>query len=111
MSNTTQQTVGTYPLVEKYLSRIPKDLRELLGPATDRLDEFEAALKSLRLKEEERYYVMQLQRRHGLSIRPSESVKRTMIRARLAIVRKRREGVEDDDLIDQNDPLPVDPLE
>jgi hypothetical protein len=111
MSNTTNLTVGRYPLLEKYLARIPEDLRDLLVPATDHLDEFEAAIKSLRLKEEERYYVMQLQRRHGLPIRPAETVKETMIRARLTLLRKRREEAEEDDGLDLNDPLPVDPLE
>jgi len=111
MNETTHETIGRHSLVEKYLARVPEDLRDLLGPKDDQTDDFASAVKALRLKEEERYYVMHLQRRHGLSIRPNESVKRTMIRARLTILHKRRESADDEDCFDLNDPLPVDPLE
>ena len=111
MNETTQEATGRHFLLEKYLARIPEDLRDLLAPSSDHLEEFELAIKSLRLKEEERYYVMQLQRRHGLPIRPFETVKETMIKVRLTILRRRRENAEDDGGVDLSDPLPVDPLE
>ncbi len=111
MNESTNQTTSRYFLTEKYLSRLPEDIRYLLAPAADRRDEFEAAIKSLRRKEEERYYVMRLQKRYGLPIRPSETVKETMIRARLIILRRRHEMVEDDPGVVLNDPMPVDPLE
>jgi len=111
MKESSQQTTSRYFLLEKYLARIPEDIRYLLAPAADRLKEFEEAIKSLRRKEEERYYVMRLQRRYGLPIRPFETVKETMIRARLTILRKRREQAEEDTGVDLIDPLPVDPLE
>jgi hypothetical protein len=111
MNETTHEVIGQHPLVAKYLARVPEDIRDLLTPSVDQIGQFAAAVKALRLKEEERYYVLHLQRRHGLPIRPTETVKETMIRARLTILRKRREGVDEDELIDPNDPLPVDPLE
>jgi hypothetical protein len=111
MNETTHEAIGKHSLVEKYLARVPEDLRDLLGPKDGQAEDFAVAVKALRLKEEERYYVMHLQRRHGLAIRPNESVKRTMIRARLSILRKRQEGADDEDCFELNDPLPVDPLE
>ncbi|MEW5796672.1 MAG: hypothetical protein AB1772_09985 [Candidatus Zixiibacteriota bacterium] len=111
----TKPAAGTHPLVEKYIARIPEGLRDLLSPGSEQYREFADALKALRLKEEERYYVMGIQRRYRLPIRPNESVKRTMIRVRLAIWKKRRQPEADIDpesaILDLLGPLPVDPLE
>lgn len=100
-----------HALVEKYLARIPEDLRDLLGPDSERREEFALAIKALRIKEEERGYVMDIQTRYGLPIRPNETVKQTMIKVRLAILRKRREAALDSSLVDIRGHLPVDPLE
>lgn len=98
-------------LVEKYRARIPLDLRDILLPDDTQMSELAMAIKRLRIKEEERYYVTEIQRRYRIPLRPNESVKRTMIRARLAILRKRRETGEDEDMVDIHGPLPTDPLE
>jgi len=111
MTERTKKAPGEYPLVSRYVARIPEDLRDLLIPPHEQLAEFATAVKSLRIKEEERYYVLDIQRRYRIPIRPNESVKETMIRVRLAIIRKRREAAEDENIVDIFGPLPVDPLE
>lgn len=103
--------IANTSLVEKYLARIPEDLRDLLGPDLKRLEEFALAIKALRIKEEERGYVMDIQYRYGLPLRPNESVKQTMIKVRLAILKKRREAAQDSSSVDIRGHLPVDPLE
>jgi hypothetical protein len=111
MAETVNQEIKGHPLVEEYLERIPIALRDLLAPGQEHLAEFAVAVKSLRLKEEERAYVMAIQQRYRLPLRPNETVKRTMIRARLAILRKRQEAEAEGDIVDTDWPLPVDPLE
>lgn len=99
-------------LVEQYRARIPADLKDiLLSNDEDEISELAFAIKRLRAKEEERYYVTEIQRKHGIALRPNESVKKTMIRVRLDILRRRRSGDDEELLMDINDPLPTDPLE
>jgi hypothetical protein len=98
-------------IVETYLSRVPHELRDILIPSDDQLTAFGAAVKALRMKEEERYYVMDIQRRYGLPIRPNDSVKKTMIRVRLAILKERRDPKESERSLQLVEKLPVDPLE
>ena len=100
-----------HPVVERYLARIPADLHDLLLPDPQQAAEFVAAIKSLRDIEEERSYVMALQRRYELPLRPNESIKRTMIQVRLQILKKRREAEAEGKIFDPDQPLPVDPLE
>ena len=111
MAEAVKQEIEHHPLVEEYLAQIPDDLHDLLVPSQDDPAEFAAAVKSLRLKEEERSYVMAIQQRYRLPLRPNESVKRTMIRVRLAILKKIREAEIEGNPIDTDTSLPVDPLE
>jgi len=111
MTEAVKQEIERHPLVEEYLARIPTDLRDLLAPNQESPAEFVVAIKSLWLKEEERSYVMDIQQRYRLPLRPNESVKRTMIRVRLAILKRIREAEIEGDLIDTDTSLPVDPLE
>ena len=111
MAEAVKQEIERHPLVEEYLDRIPVDLRALLVPDQEHPAEFAAAIKLLRLKEEERSYVMAIQQRYRLPLRPNESVKRTMIRVRLATLKKLREAEIEGNPIDTDTSLPVDPLE
>jgi hypothetical protein len=106
-----RKIIDKHTLIEKYLARIPSDIRDLLRPDPDQLAEFAVAIKRLRVKEEERYYVREIQRRYGVPTRPNESVKRTMIRVRLALLKQRQLGEETEEVVRATDPLPVDPLE
>jgi hypothetical protein len=98
-------------LVDQYRSKIPADLKNILLPDDTLMSEFAIAIKRLRSKEEERYYVTEIQRRHRIPLRPNESVKQAMIRARLAIIKRRREAGDGEDSVETNGPLPTDPLE
>ena len=98
-------------LLKKYQSRIPSDLKDILLPDEAQMSQLAITIKRLRIKEEERNYVIEIQRRYRIPLRPNESVKRTMIRVRLAILRKRRDADEGEDIFDLYGPLPIDPLE
>ena len=98
-------------LLKKYESIIPADLKGILLPDEAQMSQLAIAIKRLRIREEERNYVIDIQRRHRIPLRPNESVKRAMIRVRLAILRKRREAGEDENIFDLFGPLPTDPLE
>ena len=111
MSEVVKQDTERHPLVAEYLSRIPAELHDLLAPGQEQAAEFVAAIKSLRDIEEERSYVMAIQRRYELPLRPNESIKRTMIRVRLETLRQRREAEVNGKIIDPDFSLPVDPLE
>lgn len=98
-------------LIEKYRSTIPTDLRAILLPNEAEMLQLAIAIKRLRVIEEERYYVSEIQQRYGIPLRPNETVKRTMIRVRLDILSKRREADREGFVLDIDGPLPTDPLE
>ena len=98
-------------LIEKYRSKIPTDLRHILLPDEAEMSQLAYAIKRLRVREEERYYVTEIQRRYQIPLRPNESVKRTMIRVRLDILRRRRDADEEEFFLHLDGPLPTDPLE
>ncbi len=94
--------------MKQYAGRIPEELWYLFLPELpDELEAFSEALKSFRLREEERNYVMELQREYDIPIRPNESVKQTMIRVRLESIRERKHRRGS---ITRGE-LPIDPLE
>lgn len=111
MTEQTRNAWNQYPLVAEYVGSIPEDLHDLLLPDFDQLGEFATAVKALRIRETEREYVRELQDYYRVPLRPNESVKRTMIRVRLAILKLRIASREDGDLLEAYGPLPVDPLE
>ena len=69
------------------------------------------AIMALRLREEERSYVRDLQERYGVAIRPNETVKQTMIRVRLEILKEAIAAGVQVDLREHPGSLPKDPLE
>lgn len=106
-----QKLLKTYPEIGRYLRTAPKKFWPILLPdeITDYAD-FAAALAVQRRNEEERTYVMNLQRKYKLPLRPCDSVKRTMIMARIKHLKKRgrfqfrrKSGYRGN--------LPIDPLE
>lgn len=106
-----QKLLKTYPEIGRYLRTAPKKFWPILLPdeITDYAD-FAAALAVQRRNEEERTYVMNLQRKYKLPLRPCDSVKRTMIMARIKHLKKRgrfqfrrKTGYRGN--------LPIDPLE
>ena len=97
---------------EDYLGSVPANAWDLLVPSdSGEYDDFCKRVRRLSIYEEERSYVMDLQRAFRIPLRPNESVKATMIRARLKILKLRakatREGAEDAGFGE----LPSDPLE
>jgi hypothetical protein len=107
-----QKKSKTLPLQEqaKYIKGIPESLRSILVPDENDNSSFSEKAKSLRIKEKERNYVMEIQRDYKLSLRPNESLKRTMIRVRLKMLRKKlKVGTKANLNYFKN--LPVDPLE
>jgi hypothetical protein len=99
-------------LLEHYLRRIPSSLRDLLVPRTRRERyRFAKAIKALRIREEERNYVRELQKKFDLPLRPNETVKETMIRVRLRRFRDIRRSAGEGWWPDCGDNFPTDPLE
>jgi hypothetical protein len=100
--------IEDFPHVRQYCRKIPEDLWDLLLPQLpDEFESFEAVLKALPFKEEERDYVMELQQEYDVPLRPNETVKETMIRVRLASIRERRQRGGHQ----TRGELPIDPLE
>lgn len=94
--------------IERYQSELPKQLWNLLLPFVgDNLADFAASIKRLRIYEQERNYVMAIQRHFGISIRPNESVRESMTRARAKILS--RNSINSRRSRDRR--LPQDPLE
>jgi hypothetical protein len=99
-------------LLERYVKRIPIGLRDILVPRGKHARlELARAIKALKIREEERNYVRELQRVYELPLRPNESVKRTMIRVRLKIVEELRQAAREGRRAEYDDKLPTDPLD
>jgi len=96
--------------VDRYAKNIPESLKSILIPEQSEKESFAAMAKALRIREKERNYVMEIQREYKLSIRPNESLKRTMIRVRLKMLKKKmKTGIKAKPSNFKN--LPIDPLE
>ena len=109
MSTSPKNLGREYPEIRHYAAGLPESIRDILLEGVEESpDAFISAIKKLRLKEEERNYVLNIQRNHGLACRPHESVKETMIRVRLKILRRRRSMGKKPI---KGDGLPVDPFE
>ena len=94
--------------LERYCLQIPHQLWDLLLPGKGN-DSFQFAVevKRLRIREQERNYVMSIQRKFGIAIRPNETVKEAMTRVRL----KRLHDASSGDKRASTGDLPSDPLE
>jgi hypothetical protein len=99
-------------MIKRYARNIPTELRTMLLPKTaQERFKFVRRISALHMREEERNYVIELQHRFGLPLRPNESVKRTMIRARLKVLHKVKTAHQFDDHPLRHRRLPIDPLE
>ena len=105
----TKKAIDRFPWLKRYLSGLPEDLwPQLLPDDPGDNPEFAQAVKGQRLLDEERSYVIALQQRYNMPLRPNMSVKDTMIGVRLRrwkqLVRQGRRGKD-------IGPMPTDPLE
>ena len=98
--------------IDDHLAAIPINLWDLLVPANkEEHADFCARTHKLRVREVGRNYVMDLQRVYRIPLRPNESVKATMIRVRLMILKQRLIRPETGHRNSLFEELPVDPLE
>lgn len=78
-----------FPSVLKYLESIPEHLWDLFLPATAaELPRFARSIHELRAKETERDYILGLQKKYSLPLRPNATMHETMKLVRVA--RKKR---------------------
>ena len=112
MNCTKPKVAGKDQCTKDYLAAISRNLWDLLVPANPEMHtDFCATIHKLRVREVERNYVLDLQQVYRIPIRPNESVKATMIRVRLKILKQRLKRLEPGDRNSLFEELPVDPLE
>jgi len=105
------KTPSNETVLAEYLATIPVELHALLVPADEQgRSELTDKVKKLAVREEERNYVLELQHQYGVPIRPNESVKRTMIRVRLKLLKALHAAGIDEDMGEPGS-MPTDPLE
>jgi hypothetical protein len=76
--------------VLKMLEGIPKDIQDIFTPQTeDELLELESNMINFKSREKDREKVMQLQKQHGLPLRPNQILRTLMIRIRIQQLRKK----------------------
>ena len=98
--------------LESYLVGIPADILDIFVPETAREKYMlSKAIKRLRIREKERNYVMENQQHFSLPLRPNETLKKTMIRARLTILQNRLKRNKTSGSTSGGLSLPIDPLE
>ncbi|UCG61034.1 MAG: hypothetical protein JSV52_11995 [Candidatus Zixiibacteriota bacterium] len=93
-----EKAISQHPEVERYLKETPRQLWQLLLPEkTADFAGFAASIKSLRIREKERDYIIELRRKYGLPFRPNASIDETIKRVRL-IRWKRKKMMEEQGL-------------
>jgi hypothetical protein len=108
MSSSVNNDQLTRVELDRYRSRIPQQLWDILIPADEaNSGEFAISIKRLRIREQERDYVMTIQRKFGITVRPNESVKEAMTRVRLKLIQDSSVGDQPGEI----GGLPRDPLE
>ena len=111
MNEDFQKAIDLYPEIKHYLDSIPKDLWYIFIPAEmSEFADFSAAIKSLRIREKERDYIIQLRRKYDLPFRPNASVDETIKAVRL-IRWKRKIQAENQALGDDIDNSSVDRID
>lgn len=105
--------VSSHQELSHALKGVPVSVWDLLAPIdNDEIDNYVKNAKALRIREKERNYVLDIQNNYNLPLRPNESLKRTMIRVRLQVLRKRLQNRKHrNGTIKDSFNLPIDPLE
>lgn len=82
--------------VVKMLDGIPEDIADLFTPETeDELKQLELNIIQWLSRIQERQKVMQLQKRHGLPLRPNQSLRDVTIRLRILELKRKRKPKDD----------------
>jgi hypothetical protein len=94
-----------YPVIKEYLSNIPTDIWDLLLPDSPAdLAQFSSDIRSCRAQQEERDFIMEVQIRHGLPLRPNASVRDTVIAVRIQHLREKRRRMKKHGPYNENPP-------
>lgn len=111
MTREMAEGLKEYPSILKYLESIPENLRELFLPEKpEELPRFARSIHELRTRETERDYILGLQKKYSLPLRPNATMNETMKLVRLA--RKKRTASNRRNLpFDPDGNLPIDPDE
>lgn len=97
--------------VLEYIEKIPVSCLDLVVPFCEEdLRALEKSIKAIRTREKERNYVMEIQRHYKLPLRPNESLKETMIRVRLKLLKERVKKNRKKLSLEPGS-FPIDPLE
>ncbi len=98
--------------IKDYLSGIPENIHYLLvGQTKQDFLALRQAIKKQRKNQQEREYVIEIQQRYRLPLRPNSTVKATMIRARLRLKSIMARSTNSGHYYGSEGELPVDPLE
>ncbi len=98
-------------ILSDYSKKIPRQIRQLLVPGgKTETKKFGQLITDLAIKEKERNYIMEIQLSYDLPLRPNDSLKATMITARLKILQMRKQHYKKLKPGRRGN-LPVDPLE
>lgn len=90
--------------VVKMLAGIPKDLVALFTPNNDdELVQLEMNIVKWVARMRERTKVMQLQKRHGLPLRPNQSLRDVTIRVKILELKKNRKFGDNGDFLGKDD--------
>lgn len=111
MTKEMAEGLKEYPSISKYLESIPENLWDMFLPATAaELPRFARSLHELRARETEREYIVGLQKKYDLPLRPNATMNETMKLVRVA--RKKRAASNQGRLpFDPDGNLPIDPDE
>lgn len=111
MKRNMKEQLTDYPTVQNYLASIPEDLWDVVLPESPlQLGLFARAIHELRAREAQREYIIGLQKKYGLPLRPNATMHETMKLVRLE--RKKRQSQRSRNIkFDSEGNPPIDPDE
>ena len=111
MTKRMQEQLTDYPTIQNYLASVPEDLWDLVLPESpSQLGLLARAIHELRAREAQREYIIGLQKKYELPLRPNATMHETMKLVRLE--RKKRQSQRKRDIkFDRDGNPPIDPDE
>lgn len=111
MTKRMQEQLTDYPTIQNYLASVPEDLWDLVLPESpSQLGLLARAIHELRAREAQREYIIGLQKKYELPLRPNATMHETMKLVRLE--RKKRQSQRNKGItFDRDGNPPIDPDE
>jgi len=94
-NNKTTESFGKFHFIERMFEGLPSDLWYIFMPTTeDGYYQLDTALIKLKAKQVERNQIMRIQKQFNLPFKPNMSMRETIIRVRILMLKKSKDFLQ-----------------